>query len=50
MLDPYNRFALIMAAIVGVLCAVLGVVAGNLFLLLVAVGIFYTVFKEFRKE
>ena len=43
MLDSYNRFALIMAALVGAMCLVLGVVAKNLFLLLVAGGIFYTV-------
>ena len=49
MLDSYNRFALIMAALVGAMCLVLGVVAKNLFLLLVAGGIFDTVIKEFRK-
>jgi hypothetical protein len=50
MLDPYNRFALIMAAVVGIWCVVLGIWARSLFLLLAAGGILYTVIKEFRKD
>jgi len=50
MLDPYNRFALIMAALVAVWCAILGIWARNLFLLLAAGGILYAVIKEFRKD
>ncbi|MEN8713066.1 MAG: hypothetical protein WBM38_02455 [Arenicellales bacterium] len=50
MLNSYNRFALIMAAIVGAWCVVLGIWARSLFLLLAGGGILYTVIKEFRKD
>ncbi len=50
MLNPYNRFALILAAVVGIMCALLGIVSGNLFFLLIAGAIFYAVYGEFRRD
>lgn len=50
MLNPYNRFALLLAAVVGFMCALLGVVSGNLFFLLIAGAIFYAVYSEFSKD
>ena len=49
-LDQYNRFALVMAAIVGVMSGVLGIASGNLFYLIIAGGIFYTVYREFNRR